>query len=259
MKSPDYRRKHYGPMQRRGLSQALAERIRCEFPRIGGPRIAELCAKLVLEVVEAYLQPLENVRHGQIVWLGVAIDDPPRRHKSTANTRFVPVILDLHTPSDMDQLIDRSETSTRLRTRAIRLCEQAHEQGALLSNVDLGIMLGRADSQIGSLLAAHERASDKVIPRRATLHDVGTGLTHKRIICWKHHAEGKSADQVARETHHSLQAVDRYLGQYDRVRFCQQQGMQPHQIAQVLACTTGLVEQYLDIARMLTQDDPADA
>lgn len=76
MKRPDYVRKHYGPMQRRGLPQALAERIRREFPRIGGPRMVELCAKLVLEVVEGHLRPLEDVRHGQVVWLGVAIDDP---------------------------------------------------------------------------------------------------------------------------------------------------------------------------------------
>lgn len=123
----------------------------------------------------------------------------------------------------------------------------------MLSNIDLAIMLGSHDGQIAALLAAHERETGTVVPRRATLHDVGTGLTHKRIICWKHYAEGKNADQVARETHHSLDAVDRYLGQYDRVRFCKQQGMESHQIAQTLACTERLVEQYLDIYRMLTE------
>lgn len=254
MKQPDYVRKHYGPMQRRGLSQAVAARIQHEFPRIGGPRMVELCATLVLEVVNEHLRPLESVRHGQVVWLGVAIDDPPSRRKSTANTRFVPVILDLHTPADIDQILGRRDRSTQLRARAIRLCEQAYEQGALLSNIDLAILLGTSDSQIAVLLAAHEREAETVVPRRATLHDVGTGLTHKRIICWKHYAEGKTADQVAHETHHSLMAVDRYLGQYDRVRFCHEQGMQPHQIAHTLACTERLVDQYLEIHRMLTEN-----
>ena len=43
------------------------------------------------------------------------------------------------------------------------------------------------------LLAEHERTTHTVVPRRATLHDVGTGLTHKRIICWKREDSGDSS------------------------------------------------------------------
>jgi DNA-binding CsgD family transcriptional regulator len=97
------------------------------------------------------------------------------------------------------------------------------------------------------LLTAHERKRQQVIPRRATLHDVGTGLTHKRIICRKRYAEGKSQDQIARETHHSLEAVDQYLGKFDRVRHCLQQGMSPTEIAFTLNCSQALVNQYIAI------------
>ena len=34
----------------------------------------------------------------------------------------------------------------------------------------------------------HERSTKTVVPRRATLHDVGSGITHKRIICWLRYA-----------------------------------------------------------------------
>jgi hypothetical protein len=51
-------------------------------------------------------------------------------------------------------------------------------------------------SRIAVLLAQHERDTKTVVPRRATLHDVGTGLTHKRIICWKRYAEGKGCDRA---------------------------------------------------------------
>src|SRR6266508_5563079 len=130
---------------------------------------------------------------------------------------------------------------------AQRLRNEAYAQGALLSNCDLAELLNRSDSQIASLLAAHERKQQQVIPRRATLHDIGSGLTHKRIICWKRYAEGKSQDQIARETHHSLEAVDQYLGKFDRVRHCLQQGMNPTEIAFTLNCSLALVNQYIAI------------
>jgi len=80
-------------------------------------------------------------------------------------------------------------------------------------------------------LTAHERNSGKAVPSRATLHDIGCGVTHKRIICWKRYADGKCSDQVARETYHTVEAVDRYLGQFDRVRHCRIQGMTPAETA----------------------------
>ena len=141
--------------------------------------------------------------------------------------------------------------SQRLLHRALRLCQQAYEQGGLLSNCDLAEMLNVDDSRIAGVLAQHERSTNTIVPRRATLHDVGTGLTHKRIICWKRYADGKEPHVVARETYHSLEAVDRYLGQYDRVRHCRLQGLTPEQTAHALACSLRLVQQYLAIDDLL--------
>jgi hypothetical protein len=170
---------------------------------------------------------------------------------SVADTTLVPVVLDLSTPEDIQARLDRKSATERLRTRAVRLCEQAHRQGAVLSNSDLSELLGVASSSIGSVLAAHERETGRLVPRRATLHDVGTALTHKRIICWKRYAEGKPADLVARETYHSLEAVDRYLGQFDRVRHCRAEGMSPEKTAFTLNCGVRLVNEYLAIDRDL--------
>jgi hypothetical protein len=133
------------------------------------------------------------------------------------------------------------------------LCQQAYAQGALLSNCDLAELLGRSDAVIANVLVAHETQTGKLVPRRATLHDVGTGLTHKRIICWKRYAEGKPADVVAKETYHSLEGVDRYLGQFDRVRHCRQQGMSPEKTAFTLNCGVALVNEYLAIDRELEE------
>jgi len=255
-RNPDYVRKHYGPLLQKTLQNAVSHVIGEQFPRIGGPRIRELCAQMILDVVDAHVRPAEHMRHGQVLWLGIATNDPPRRNRRTADTKLVPVALDLSTPEDIHARLDRKPFQERLRIKAVRLCEQAHQQGALLSNCDLAELLSRSDSLIASALAEHEKRIGRLVPRRATLHDVGTGLTHKRIICWKRYAEGKPADVVARETYHSLEAVDRYLGQFDRVRHCRGEGMSPEQTAFTLNCGIALVNEYLAIDRALEGEGP---
>jgi hypothetical protein len=242
-------------MKVKSLRGQLSRTIRQTFPRLGGVRITDLLADIILDVVESHLRPRDSLHHGQLLWLGFDINDPPARNKTAENVRLVPVVLDLWTEDDLEAHMDRVSPSERLLKRCIRLHEQAYEQGALLSSVDLGGMLGVSDGRISKLLAAHEREHKVVIPRRATLHDVGSGVTHKRIICWKRYVDGKSPDVIARETHHSLTAVDRYLGMFDRVRCCYQQQMPSHEIARVLGCTERLVHEYLAIDAMLAGDE----
>ncbi len=246
-REPDYIRKPYGPLLQKTLQNGLAHVIGEQFLRIGGPRIRTLYAEMILGVVNAHVRPTAHLRHGQVQWLGIATDDPPRRRQRTADTHLVPVALDLSTPEDIQARLDRCSPSERLRLKAVRLCEQAYRQGAWLSNCDLAEPLSHEDTRIAGILSQHEQASGKLVPRRGTLHDVGTGLTHKRIICWKRYAEGKPAEVVARETYHSLAVVDRYLGQFDRVRHCRRQGFSPEKIAFTLNRSLGLVQEYLAI------------
>ena len=252
---PNFLAKKFKPLRDKTIENALAHRIAKEFPRIGGPRICQLCAEMILEVVHKHMRAQEHLKHGQALWMAVSAANPPRHKQRIIDTELVPVLLDVSTADDVQKRIDRSPAGQRLLYRAVRLCEQAHKQGGLLSNCDLAELLNVSDSRIASVLAAHERQTGTLVPRRATLHDVGTGLTHKRIICWKRYAEGKEPHIVARETYHSLEAVDRYLGQYDRVRHCRLQGMTPEETAHTLACNLGLVRQYLAIDDLLKKQD----
>jgi hypothetical protein len=250
---PDYVRKRFGPLLDKTLQNAVAHRIGQEFPRLGGPRILGLCAELVIDVVAAHLRPREHLAHGQVLWMGISVNDPPARNKRTADTDLVPLILDLSLPEDVEARIDRVRPADRLLAKALRLCHQAYEQGALLSNCDLAELLSTEDTRIAHLLAEHERITGTVVPRRATVHDVGSGLTHKRIIVLKRYLEGKAPVDIGRETYHTLEAVDRYLGMFERVRCCRLQSFSPEQTAYALSCSPGLVQQYLAIDRELEQ------
>jgi Protein of unknown function (DUF1670) len=250
-KQPDYTRKKYGPLTAKTLRNALAHRIAKDFPRIDGRRICQVCADMLIDIIVKHMRPRDHMMHGQALWMAVSVNDPPRRHQLIADTELVPVLLDLSTAEDVQRRIDRLPVSERLLRKVLRLCEQAYQQGGLLSNCDLAEQLSTDDQRIASVLTEHERATNTVVPRRATTHDVGTGLTHKRIICWKRYVEGKESHIIARETYHRIEAVDRYLGQYDRVRHCRLQGLTPAETAHALACSLALVNEYLAIDDLL--------
>lgn len=243
----NYRRKRYGPLKRKSLAAAVQRCLARDFPQLGGPRMLAVAAERILEVVLSHLHSRDTVRHGQVAWMGIALEHRTKRSQRIEDMRLVPLVLDLVTSQDIEAVIACEPRPQRLLRRCLRLCRQAYEQGGLLSNCDLAVLLGASDQNVAALLTAWEREHDELIPRRATLHDVGTGLTHKRWICWKRYAEGKTSEQVARETYHSLEAVDRYLGQFDRIRHCRRQGLDAQQIAYVMGCSSALVAQYLAI------------
>jgi len=250
-KPVDYRRKKFAPLLDKTLQNAVAHRIATQFPRIGGPRIQQLCAAMLLEVIARHQRPREQVVHGQVLWTAVHRDHPPAYRQRIADSELVPVVLDLSTATDIEARLARPGRAALLCAKAVRLCEQAYAQGGLLSNCDLAELLATSDSRIAEVLGAHERRTGKPVPRRATLHDVGTSMTHKRIICQKRYAEGKTTAEIARETYHSTESVDRYLGQYDRVRHCRLEGLSVAQTSHALGCGVRLVEEYLAIDRAL--------
>ncbi|UCG58857.1 MAG: DUF1670 domain-containing protein [Phycisphaerales bacterium] len=239
------------PQLHKTLENALSRRIAKEFPRIGGPRICRLCAEMILEVVGNHIRPKESVRHGQVVWTAVSKDYRAGRCQPIAKTDLVSVVLDVSTPEDIHAKIDRVPDPERKLRRALRMCHQAYEQGGLLTCFDLSEIMNVSDSRVSYLLARYERENRTIVPRRGTLQDAGGGLSHKWIICYKRYVEGKSADLIARETYHSLTAVDRYLGQFDRVRHCRQQGLTAVQTAQILNCSLWLVQAYRQLDQEL--------
>ena len=154
--------------------------------------------------------------------------------------------------------MNRTPPTQRLRHKAVRLCRQSHAQGGLLSNCDLAEILSCSDSTIARVLVEYERTTGSAVPRRANLHDVGSGVTHKRIICRKRYRDGKDSLAIARETCHSVEDVDRYLAQFERIRAFLQRDFTVEQTAYFLDCAPTLVCEYQAIANELKEhpDEP---
>ena len=186
-REPDFVRKKFAPLLDKTLKNALAYRIGKEFPRLGGPRILALCAEMILEIIHQHIRPRESVTHGQVLWMGTSINDPPSRAKRIADTKLVPVVLELSTPEDIEAILDRQPPKQRLLSKVIRLCDQAYRQGALLSNCDLAALLNLREDYIAEKWGIY---FTQVTPRCSIAFHGGLSAKSGRIRSPLLHREG---------------------------------------------------------------------
>jgi hypothetical protein len=66
---------------------------------------------------------------------------------------------------------------------------------------------------------------DTVLPRRGTIHDMRLALTHKKEIIEPLFLQGKSVEQVMRETYHSAEAITRQIVALKQVLLCHPKGL----------------------------------
>ena len=247
-KSASNNARNFSAQERKSFHSALRHLLQTEFPGLFGPAVTELFATQVEQLFQKCHPARDRLAWGQLVWLAVAIDDPPAHGKRVEDTRLVPVVLDLVTSSDLELMRDDHTWDELRLARIERLCRQAHEQGGLLSQVDLGALLSLSNSGVGRLMKTRPETAE-LLPTRGSLHDLGQTLSHKRIICFKRLVEKKTTSQVAEETFHSPQAVEQYVQDLRRVQYCHDKQMDVLEIVQATKLSRRLVQEYLDLIR----------
>jgi DNA-binding CsgD family transcriptional regulator len=232
---------------RKNFHSALQQFLHTEFPGVFGPTVTRLFADRVDELYERFHPPLSRFRVGQVLWLGVATDVPPTCNQRIEDTELVPVVLDLVTAEDIDDACASGRWPAIRQRCVLRLFQQAHEQHAVLSYADVALLLHVHVTTVAHIVRAHERDTTQVVPRRGTVHDLGRSVSHKAIICYKRLVQKKSTSQVAQETYHSPEAVERYVQCLRRVQLCKDNGMSTQEIAQATGHSLSLVQEYLDL------------
>jgi hypothetical protein len=237
----------YDTSARKTFKSAVCHLLHTEFPSVFGPTISQLLVDKIDELYDRFHPPRSRLTAGQVLWTGVAIDDPPSRNKRIEDTRLLPVILDLVTAQDIDMARARR---MRLQTRMAkigRLFRQAHEQGAVLGHADVSLLLHMSISRLSTYVINHERETGELIPRRGTIHDMGRSVSHKAIICYKSLVEKKPTSQVAQETFHSPEDVEHYVQCFRRIQLCRDKGLSPEETAHATGHSLALVQEYLDL------------
>jgi hypothetical protein len=251
MSTPSYAVKHYASAHQRLLHARLAAFFAEQFPKFFGPDMRDRIADALLALVEEQMPATTTLRPGQCLWNAVAIET----RADSAHLRLIPVVLTLVDEQDIIRRVAGGSVR-EIRQQAIaRILDEAYQQGALLSMRDLGLLTWQSEKLMSAERQAWEQAHGRQLPHPGVLQDMGSCITHKTAIVVKAVYDHQDPRQVARETHHTQQAVDRYLRDFHRVRTCYRQTPDLDFICQVTGMSPHLVKQYLTIIATYEKDD----
>jgi hypothetical protein len=238
----------YDVSERKTFRNLVCQLPHTEFPGIFGPTISRLFADRIDQLYERFHPPAGRLKAGQVLWTGVAIGDRPTQKKRIEDTELVPVVLDMVTAQDITETKAGRHMQVR-RARIVGLFRQAYEQGAVLSQADVSLLTYLHCNAISAHVRKHEQETGESVPRRGTIHDPGRSVTHKAIICYKRPVEHKPTSQVAQETFHSPEAVERYVQCFRRIQLCRDSGMSIEDIARATGHSLPLVREYLELMK----------
>ncbi len=245
----------------KSLRQHLIHKFLNSYGYDKGEVTAQAIVDDILKTIEHYFvvrKPLEQMaqgkpppderylRYGQLVWMAVPVDEFPGRGKSIIKTRMKPVILTYLASEDIETIRD-GFTSRKLRiNRMVRWCEEAYDQGALLTQLDLAVLLNVCDGVVSDYVNEYQRASGRILPTRGNIHDMSGAITHKREIITLY-LQGCLTPTIARKTRHSKDAVDRYIKDYEAVKLVRTVTADIDKISQVTYLSKRVISQYLDL------------
>jgi len=247
----DYIITYYRPVLSKTFEAALSNFVSREFPFLKGTMIVNLFVKELTKLVEKYYPATSFLRPGQMVWIGVDKNEKLGYKKPISETKTKPIVLTILHPEDIRKYLKRVPLDDIRRDVWARLLLEADEQGAVLSQTDIATIFKVSPSLVSKRVRAYEKEHETILPRRGTIHDLGRSVTHKATICRKKLTENKSTLQIAQETHHTPEAVDRYLKGLSQVIFCVEKRMSVKETSFVTSMSDGLVMQYVKLAETL--------
>jgi biotin operon repressor len=191
------------------------------------------------------------LQDGQEVFFAVAAEAAPGMPiRECAKRRLV--LTHISRVEDLEALREFGSSAKR-QQQILRMAGEAQEQRAYLSQEDLALLL---DCDVRTIRADIRRLAQRglTVPTRGTARDIGPGVTHKRkaVEQW---LSGKETPDVARDLHHSLQAVERYVHTFCRVLYAQRQMHSVLKTALVVGISVAAAKGYLELHAELMGKD----
>ena len=235
--------KHYSSAHKRFLKPAIENFFKTELPKSFGPNVRSFIVDELIKIFQENNRKINSIKSGQVLWNAV--------HKDTRadsyHMKLVPVVLTLVSDEDITKLEKGLKVSIHKQNVVARILREAYSQGALLSMRDVSLLLAMSDSSATVNRKAYEKNHNVELPHPGNLQDMGSCLTHKHQIIYKCVVEKKDPVMVAKETNHTLMAVDHYLKDYNRVKTLYLDNKDENYIHLVTNLSLGLIAQYINI------------
>jgi hypothetical protein len=182
-------------------------------------------------------------RPGQMRVILLKRDAPHGR--ALSQTKSVEVVWTIDAGAEDQEVLAQHDLPALRQVRIQRLLDEALAQGAVASQEDLARALQVSVRTI-KRDCAELQAQGLYLPTRGQLQGIGRGQTHKAQIVGRW-LRGETYDQIARQTHHAVCCVQRYVQTFVRVVNLHQQDFSPTEIGLLLQVSQPLLSEYLAV------------
>ena len=215
---------------------------------IQGMNCSQFEAKAILNAVYETYQPFFDnsgaMKPGQIVFEVVSIENGAQ--KKLSECKMVSVVLTLDAGVEDLQVKEHHGVQGLRRHRLERIVNEAFQQGGLLTVEDIANrLLNCGERTICRDIKAFKELGI-VLPLRSTVRDMGKSVTHRALII-KHWLSGKEYTEIARSTHHSVDAVANYVDKFKRVVCLAKNNYEIKTIAFLVKLSPSLAQVYYDL------------
>lgn len=266
MTAQEINHKKFRRIHDKSLEQVLLHRFLNHYGYEKGEVTARAIIDDLLQLIERHFlvcRPHEDavlLKYGQMAWPAVPIEERPKRGQRIQDIPMKLVVLTFLADEDI-QSIRKGFRSRELRIRRmVRWADEAFDQGALLSQLDLAVLLNVCDGVVSDYVNEFQKTSGRLLPTRGNIHDLSGHITHKREIV-SLYLQGYDTPRIARKTRHAKESVDRYIRDFETVRLVMQISTDPAEIGRLARLNPKVVQQYLDLMPLDPRSDteePAD-
>ena len=242
--------KRYKPVHKRFLKPAIENFFKTEFEKSFGPNIRSFIADELIKIFKENNRDINTLKPGQVLWNAIHKDT----RADSKNMKLVPVVLTLVDDDDISKLENGLKIPEHKQNVVARMLKEAYGQGALLSMRDISLLLAISDSNASGVRKNYENKHKIELPHPGNLQDMGSCITHKNQIIYKHVVEKKDPLTVAKETNHTIYSVDNYLRDFNRVKTLYLDGKDQGYIHIVTKLSINLVAQYVNIINQYVKE-----
>ena len=244
----DWYRTAYGPSAAKTYETSLFNLITTEFGYIGGPDVVKLFTKKIVELNDQYYLHENFVRPGQMRWLVLKAGQKYSKGKKLRDMQLVPVTLTLISPDDIEDKANGKKKKELVEKLIVRLFNETKEQGGVLTETDVAILLRLSGTMISNYITDYEKRTNVVVPRAGTEMDLGKTLTHKRLA-FHNYKKKVPTSENARLIDHATDSVDRYIKDGTRVEKLYTNGYSEWEISFFTGLPGYVVKEYIEIIK----------
>jgi hypothetical protein len=205
-------------------------------------------AKAILNAVYETYQPFFDnsgaMKPGQVLFEVVSIENSAQ--KKLSECKMVSVVLTLDAGEEDLQSREQLGVQGLRRHRLQRVVTEAFQQGGLLTVEDIANRLLNCGERTVCRDIKAFKDQGVVLPLRSVIRDMGKSISHRALII-KQWLSGKEYTEIARATHHSIDAIANYVDKFKRVVCLAKNNYEIKTIAFLVKLSPSLAQEYYDL------------